>query len=393
MATLYQQVRWGLISVMAWLCATSSIAMAQSVTLERTDFKGVDLDLDQDPLIPVFTTDANIFSRATFAGDSENRVGAALSEYSLDGLNADGIFAAEFRANVTGVAQDPPGTRGLNVLFYEADGVVDTNDLSNPSIRDPNRLYPSHSYESNTESGLSISMDVTNEVREAIYRGSGYVGASISAAYPQGTSTIFASDAPVFEVTEYYDDPFDALPVFSGSTGLVYRGHSGEFVTNGETEVVGDDIATFNTYVRNDHSIDVQIFEDSSPGDFYLLSLNSDDGELLQAGDSFEGTRTFLSNGASLDFSAKGSGLSEAIFGFTIHDIAYDSQDDLERIDVSFWQGAYQQQTDELPFGGPKAFGRLRINITAVPEPSCIAAIGMVSGGVLLRRRSRRSAR
>ncbi|MCO8122897.1 hypothetical protein NHH03_14205 [Stieleria sp. TO1_6] len=378
------------------LSLSQGSALAQTaVELDTSDFKGIELDLDQSPLMPIFTEDADVFYRATFAGDSENRVGAALSEHSLQGLNADGIFAAEYRVRVDRKAQDPAGSRNVAVNFYEADGVIGAADISNPAVRDPQRTYPEFSYNSASGTGVDVSLSVGAELRETINRGASHIGATVQSTFPQGTSQILSSAPPIIEVTEYYEDPFDALPLFSGSTGLVYRGHANETVTQGESVVVGDDIARFRVFLRGDNSIDVLIDETGMPGNFYAVTVESDDGSLLQIGDSFQARRSpFQPPGfAGFDFSAKGRGLNELMAEFTVNDIAYDGLGGVERLDISFSQNAYISANDTTPFGTPKAFGRLRINATAVPEPATFAglAVILVTASIPRRRRKRTS--
>lgn len=383
-------LRTGIVVLFTMLLNASSVVAQVTVEIPTSDFKGIDLDLDQNPLAPVFTNDADIFSRSTFAGDSENRVGAAISEHSLSGLNADGIFAADYRVQVDRKSQDPSGNREVAVGFYEANGVVDGSDISNPSVRNPDRIYPNFSYNSATQTGVDVNLDVSAELREAIHRGSSHIGATLQATFPQGTSSVSQANAPVIEITEYYNDPFDALPVFSGTTGLTYRGHADEFVTEGDSVVVAEEMATFQTFLRADESIDVLISETANPGNFYAISLASDDGDLLQPGDSFSAVReAFRPNGvAGFDFSARGRGLNELQAMFTINDIAYDGNS-IERLDVSFWQNAYQSSNDSTPFGTSKAFGQLRINAVAVPEPGAMGLLFCFSTALAFRRRRR----
>lgn len=360
-----------------------------SERLTTSDFKGIDLDLDQNPLAPIFTNDARIFSRSTLAGDAENRVGAGISEHSLSGLNADGIFAAEYRVRVDRFAQDPSGTREVTVGFYQGNGVINAADLSNPSVREPNRIYPDFRYDSATQTGVNVNVPIASELREAIIQGSSHIGATIQATFPQGTSSISAASQPIIEITEYYADPFDALPVFSGSTGLVYAGHAGDFVTQGESNIVSGDDATFRTFVRGDNSIDVLINENEVGGDFYSVTLESDDGDLLQIGDQFMARRSpFQPAGmAGFDFSAQARGFNDLIAEFTILDIAYDGGN-LERLDVTFSQMAFADVNGgETPFGGSKAFGRLMINATAIPEPGAFLFLSLVGTALSIRRR------
>lgn len=360
--------------------------------LTTSDFKGIDIDFDQNPLTPIFSNDARIFSRSTLAGDSENRVGAGISEHSLSGLNPDGIFAAEYRVRVDRFAQDPVGSREVTVGFFQGNGVINASDLNNPSVRDPTRIYPDFRYDSATETGVDVNVPIAAELREAITQGATHIGATIQANFPQGSSIVSASSQPAIEITEYYADPFDALPVFSGSTGLVYTGHAGDFVTQGQSNVVSGDDARFRTFVRGDNSIDVLIDENGIGGDFFSVTLESDDGDLLQIGDQFMARRSpFQPAGmAGFDFSAQARGLNDLIAEFTILDIAYDAGN-LERLDVTFSQMAFANVNGgETPFGGSKAFGRLRFNVTAIPEPSALLFLGLAGTTLSVFRRRRR---
>ena len=289
--------------------------------------------------------------------------GSALTEYDLQGINADGIFAAQLRGTVNRKNNVSTGDRTLGVGLYEADGVIDASDLYSTPIQNATRDYPQFSYDSSTENSVLVEMDVTQELIASVRRSTSHIGMSVRAISGTGTSTINPESPIELELTEYYANPLDAAPEFQAETGLSFRGQAGEPITRGTTRTLLDDEYTFSVERNFDNGISVDIQKDTES---WIVDMSAPGRVPLVSGDSFNATRWPFqeTDSAGFDFGDDGRGLNSLTAFFEINELVYDIDGEVLSLDVSFMQrarGFFEERT---------SVGRLKFNVTAVPEPS-----------------------
>ncbi len=363
--------------------ATEPVRAEFSVTLGPTDLKGLFLDLSANPTPGpndlTVTPDADIFRSATIYR-------AAYAEYAIAGLNPDGIFSARMVGSILASESLPTGNRWIASTFYQGDGVVQSSDAFAPPVRNPSRFYPDFVYDTATASSVVVNMDVTRELREIANQGGTHFGVRYEAANFQGASTVSPLSPIILEVTEYYANPMDAVPEIVGGTGMALRGQDDHFVTQGAARVMLPDEWAVFTRRNMDNGIGVTLISLDNVNRWDIDFAAPGDA-LLQIGDSFEASRfSFQSpSEGGLGFGGEGRGANQLAGSFTIHDVLYDLDGSVLRLDAEF----IHRDLDGNTFGNPVAFGRVQFNAIAVPEPTSLALLVASAGAWAAMRRRR----
>ena len=371
------------------LVTLSMVGVSQAdtvVTLQRADFAGITFNLSNPPATFQRRTEGDIFSK-------NPDIGAALTEYSLAGLNAEGIFAARFTGRVSTKLEDPAGNRQVSVNYYEGNGVINQADINSPPVRDPGRVYPSYSFDSTTPGFVDVNMDVTRELREAVRRGTTHIGAVVQSTLGQGTSTINSAAPPVMEITEYFANPLSAVPVIVGQTGLAFRGQADEFISQGTSQTLTP--ADWNFQVNRNFDNGISVVALAKVGlTRWDLNLAAPGDALLQIGNTFNATRFpfQMPTTGGFNFSGDSRGNNELVATFTINDVLYEPDGTVTRLDVQFSQRSLDTDVIGQPvFGKPSVFGQFKFNAVAVPEPGSLLSLGVIGGGLFIGIRQRRN--
>lgn len=370
--------------------ALLGVAFSQPPATPLADLGGVVSPLDSmGDIIPGMSTvssTADIELQRTVVGDPVDQRRSGVAHYDISGLNRDGVFSARLSGNIQNAAAS---SSGIRVEYIAGNGSVQASDADAPIVTrttSTNRTFFSPTNAATTP----YDFDVTSALREASLLGGSSLGVRYEAENLLGASIVTAMDPGTLVVDEYYADPFSSLQPIIGSTGFSFRGHTGEFVSQGQSELITESDYVLTTMLENNNSIRID-WTGTGALPSWHIDFAAPDAALLQAGDSFAATREgFQAPGvAGFAFSGDGRGNNTLAAEFTIHDIAY-SGNEVSRLDASFTQWTVNNG-GVSPVGQPKVFGRVLINATAVPEPSSVVAMILIATCFVVRRQKQKT--
>ena len=214
-----------------------------------------------------------------------------------------------------------------------------------------------------------------------------HLGNSIQPFNRQGGSVIGPGGIQTIEVTEYYDDPFDALPGATGTTIFAYRGHEFEPLSDGGSGAYNEDNAIFQVLNSPTNTFSLLVDPDDPTATFSIIDLPATSvpyaiGDVVTFDDR-------LSNGFGVAPITLEASFIESFGTIEILDITYD-QGDVTRLDALFIQTPYDDlNTGTTFFGESKLFARLQFNVVAIPKPASAGVLALVSGVFAMRRRRR----
>lgn len=371
--------------------AITDVALSQTPSTPLVDLGGVVSSLDATgdivPGTSAVSPSADIELQRVAAGDPVDERKSGVAHYDISSLNRDGVFSAHLGGNIYN-AQPGESTSGVRVEYFSGNGSVQATDAEAPIVTrtasgDRTFFAPS------TAATTSYDFDVTSAVREAALLGGTSFGVRYEAENIVGSSIVTALDPGDLVIDEYYSDPFLSLQPIIGETGFAFNGHDGEFVSQGQSALIVEPDYDVTASIESNNSIRVR-WNGTGALPTWTTEFAAPDQALLQIGDSFDATREGVQDPgvAGFDFYGDGRGNNTLAANFTIHDVAY-SGDTVTRLNATFSQWTVNG-SGVSAVGQPKVFGRVLINVTAVPEPSVFFAIAMTSTGLLFRRRKRR---
>lgn len=372
------------------LLAVVGRGFCQTPATPLVELGGVVSPLDSNgDIVPAMSTvspNAEIEFQRVIAGDPVDERKSGVAHYDISNLNRDGVFSARLTGDVRN-AQPGSVTSGVRLEYIQGNGTVRASDADAPRltrVASGDRTF----YSPATAVTASYDFDVTAQVREAALLGGTSLGVRYEAESFSGSSIVTALDAGTLVIDEYYVDPFMSLQPVIGETGFSFRGHAGESVSQGQSMLLTEPGFTVTATLENDNTVRVH-WESTTSTTNWTTEFAAPDDALLQIGDSFDATRSgFQAAGvAGFDFSGDGRGNNNLEANFTIHDIAY-SGNTVTRLDASFSQWTVNG-SGVSPVGQPKVFGRVLLNISAVPEPSAWVAISTMATCCLVRRSKR----
>ena len=375
----------GLSAMLSILFFAPSVSSAQTLTPSaQTGF-----EFNQQTGQVAFNQDQSVERVPVSPGSNFDRGNGIANQFSIGNLNPDGIFAATYTTTlVPGAGGAINETRQIFSSFYQENGSFDQQSRTAPGINRPvTGFEPTPSYNPSVDGGLTFSLPVAAELREAAARGASHLGNLIQPFNRQGESVIGPDGIANIEVTEYYEDPFDAVPDVAGTTTFAYRGHEFEPLSDGGSAAYNENNARFQVLNSPTNAFSLLIDPDDPTAGFSTVDLPLSPAPYA-IGDVITFDDRFSSGFGVAPISLEASFI-ESFGTIEILDIAYD-QGDVTRLDALFIQTPYDDlNAGTTFFGESKLFARLQFNVVAIPEPASAGVLSLAAGLVAMRRRRR----